>query len=296
MENNNPTTTEAKVPVSLAMIVAYTGLVALLGITAVAAFYNAGGWLRRGFLELAAFAVVTEIAALVMAACADFVWGRKRSKTVRALAIGILLAAAIGCEAFNGFGGFVAWQDTVAERAEKLVEPQRNAIAAADARLQAGIEAAQARIDAVVRPDCEGLGPLTCASRTEAWEAQTAHDRADLAAKQREFDGLDREVETPAPPFGNDAVVAFLAFIGFIKVCGPWAISIAFQRSAAPKRAKTERGAAPSGAAGGNVVPFQRGEGGKQMVRGLRGAGMSFREIERRTGVPISTQHRWCSN
>ena len=289
MTNITPPEGAVKAPLSVASIIIIAGAVSLLGLTAVAAFFNAAGWLHRSLAELAAFAVVTEFIALLMAACAEYVWERKKLATaLRALAIGVLLVSAIGCEAFNGFGAFQAWQDTVAERAETLVAPQRNAIAAAETRLRAGIEAAQARIDAVQRPNCEGLGPLTCASRTDAWQAQTELDRADLAAKQREFDALDRTVEMPAPPFPDSVVVAFLAFIGFVKVAGPWAISQAFQRSMRPK---VERKAEPRGTEG-NVIPFPRGDEGKRLVRALRASGLSFRDIERRYGVPIATAHR----
>lgn len=297
----------AKAKASWATWLVRAGLCGLLAITAVAAFYNVTGWLHRGFVELAAFAFVTEFVALAMAAVAEHVWESKRAKAVRRTAVFVLLATAIGSEVFNGFSGLLAWQDTQAERAETLVEPQRNAIAAEEARLQAAIgeanariDAAQARIDAVAKPDCAGAGPLTCAARTAAYDAQIGADGAQKAAEtanrarfEEELRSLDRTVELPAPPFSDHAVIAFLAFLGFVKVCGPWAVMVALNRSAAPKGAKTERKSGSNGTERSNVVPFRSRKQQKRIVLAMLAAGVSFRDTEKETGVPLATLHRW---
>lgn len=281
-----------------AQALTWAGAVALAGLTALLAWYNAAGWLDRQFPLLAALAVATEAIAFLMAVCAELAWGRGGHWRVRAARVACCLIILAGCEAFNAAGSHEAWRGTMAERAETLTEPQRYAIHAEEVRLTATVAEAQARIDAIPQPDLSG-GPQNDAQAIAAWEAVTGPARAAKAAAEAALNGLDREIEQPGEPFPEGAVWAFLTFLGFVKVTGLWAIGIAFFRSErdgpATQVAVPETQEALSGN-GGNVVNLPTGAARKEAVRALKAAGLSYGEIERRYGVRKGTAHRWCSN
>lgn len=278
------------------------GAAALAGLTALLAWYNAAGWLDRQFPLLAALAVTTEAIAFLMAVCAELAWGRGGHWLVRLARVACCLTILAGCEAFNAAGSHEAWRGTMAERAETLTEPQRNALQNEEARLSAAVTLARAGIEAVQQPDLSG-GPLNDSQAIAAWEAITAPNRQALAAAEAALNGLDREIEQPEEPFSAEIVWAFLAFLGFVKVAGLWAIGVAFFRPTTVERNEavtkvavpgTQEG--PVGNGGGNVVSLPTGAARIEAVRALRQAGLSFGEIERRYGVRKGTAHRWCSN
>lgn len=274
------------------------GAAALAGLTALLAWYNAAGWLDRQFPLLAALAVTTEAIAFLMAVCAELAWGRGGHWLVRLARVACCLVILVGCEAFNAAGSHEAWRGTMERRAETLTKPQRDALQNEESRLSAAVGEAKARIDAVPLPDLSG-GPLNDAQATAAWEAVTAPNRQALAAAEAALNGLDRTIEQPADPFPAEIVWAFLAFLGFVKVAGLWAIGVAFFRAerneAATKEAVSETQADPVGNGDGNVVTLPTGAARIEAVRALRQAGLSFGEIERRYGVRKGTAHRWCS-
>lgn len=276
------------------------GAVALAGLTALLAWYNAAGWLDRQFPLLAALAVATEAIAFLMAVCAELAWGRGGHLAVRIARVACCLIILAGCEVFNAAGSHEAWRGTMAERAETLTEPQRNAIQAEESRLRAAISEAQQRIDAIPQPECSGLGPQTCNSRTAVWSALTEPHREAKAAAEIALNGLDRTIEEPAAPFSEEAVWAFLTFLGFVKAAGLWAIGIAFFRqrrdgaAATPVADETQEDLTGNG--DGNVVTLPVGRARKEAVRALRAAGVSYGEIERRYGVRKGTAHRWCND
>lgn len=266
-------------------VVTALGAVALATLTGLLAWYNAAGWAERQLPLLAALAVTTEAIAFLMAVCAELAWGRSSSKAVRYARMVCCILILIGCETFNAAGTHEAWDLTMAERAETLTQPQRDAIAAEEARLTAVVQEAQDQIDSVARPDLSG-GPLNDAQAIAAWEALTAPSRQAKAAAEQALLGLNRTIEQPEEPFAPGAVWAFLAFLGFVKVAGLWAIGVAVFRKEEP--------VAQEVVSGGNVVHLPAGEARKDFVRALRAGGVSYREIEKRYGVPKGTAHRWC--
>lgn len=270
------------------------GAVALAGLTALLAWYNAAGWLQRQFPLLAALAVATEAIAFLMAVCAELAWGRGGHRFVRIARVACCLIILAGCEFFNAAGSHEAWSQTMAERAETLTKPRRDAIAAEESRLQDAMREAQARIDAVPAPDLSG-GPLNDAQAIAAWEALTAPDRARFAESEAAFRTLDRVVEQPAEPFPRDVVWAFLFFLGFVKVAGLWAIGVAFFRSPETKVEGPETREGSAGNGDGNIVTLPVGAARIKAVRALKAAGLSYGEIERRYGVRKGTAHRWCN-
>lgn len=278
------------------------GAAALAGLTALLALYNAAGWLDRQFPLLAALAVTTEAIAFLMAVCAELAWGRGGHWLVRVARVACCLIILAGSEAFNAAGSHEAWRGTMERRAETLTEPQRNALQNEEARLSAAVVEARAGIEAVQQPDLSG-GPLNDAQAIAAWEALTAPNRQALAAAEAALNGLDREIEHPEAPFPAEIVWAFLAFLGFVKVAGLWAIGVAFFRPANAERNEAVTIAAVSGTqegsvgnGGGNVVvALPTGAARIEAVRALRQAGLSFGEIERRYGVRKGTSHRWCT-
>lgn len=273
------------------------GAVALAGLTALLAWYNAAGWFDRQLPLLAALAVVTEVIAFLMAVCAELAWGRGGHWLVRVFRVTCCFIILVGCEAFNAAGSHEAWRATVAERAETLTKPRRDAIAAEETRLEQAIANAQARIEAVPLPDLSG-GPLNDAQAIAAWEALTASDRAAKAQNEAALRTLDRTVEQPEAPFPENVVWVFLSFLGFVKVAGLWAIGVAFFRSdrnaAATPCAVSETKEEPAGNGDGNVVTLPTGPARIEAVRALKAAGLSYGEIERRYGVRKGTAHRWC--
>lgn len=278
--------------VTPAAVLTALGAVALAGLTALLAWYNAAGWLDRGFPLLAALAVATEAIAFLMAVCAELAWGRGGGRLVRIARVACCLVILIGCEAFNAAGTHEAWDATMAKRAETLTKPQRDAIVADEARLAKAIAEAQARIDAVPLPDLSG-GPMNDAQAIAAWEALTASDRAEKARNEAALRDLDRTVTEPEAPFDSGVVWVFLMFLGFVKVAGLWAIGVAFFRDPETKPAESET-TAGQGGDGDNIVTLPMGEARKEAVRALRAAGLSYGEIERRYGVQKGTAYRWC--
>lgn len=267
-------------------VVTALGAISLAALTALLAWYNADGWFDRQLPLLGALAVTTEAIAFLMAVCAELAWGRGGHWIVRSLRMVCCILILVGCETFNAAGSHEAWSGTMAERAETLVAPQRDALAAEEARLNATITSAQAQIDAVPAPDLSG-GPLNDAQAIAAWEALTASARQAKADAEAALNGLDRTIQQPAEPFSPVAVWLFLAFLGFVKIAGLWAIGVAMFR----KEHASKETVAP---AGGNVVRLPTGEARKEAVRALRAAGVSFGEIERRYGVRKGTAYRWC--
>jgi hypothetical protein len=195
------------------------GAAALAGLTVLLALYNAAGWLDRQFPLLAALAIATEAIAFLMAVCAELAWGRGGHWLVRLARVGCCLIILAGCEFFNAAGSHEAWRGTMAERAETLTKPQRDALQNEEARLNAAVRAAQADIESTPQPDLSG-GPLNDAQAIAAWEAVTAPNRQALAASEAALNGLDRRIEQPGEPFPAEIVWAFLAFLGFVKATG----------------------------------------------------------------------------
>lgn len=275
------------------------GAVALAGLTAMLAWYNAAGWLDRQFPLLAALAVATEAIAFLMAVCAELAWGRGGHWLTRCARVACCLIILAGCEAFNAAGSHEAWRGTMAEWAETLTKPRRDAIQIEEARLTATVTEARSAIAAIAQPDLSG-GPLNDAQAIAAWNALTAPNRQALADAEAALNGLDRTVEQPAEPFPAEIVWAFLAFLGFVKVAGLWAIGVAFFREerneAATKEAVSGTLGAPVGNGGGNVVTLPTGAARIEAVRALKAAGLSYGEIERRYGVRKGTAHRWCNS
>jgi hypothetical protein len=286
-------TTTKREGVNASTILTVLGAVALAGLTALLAWYNAAGWLDRQFPLLAALAVATEAIAFLMAVCAELAWGRGGHLAVRVLRVACCFIILVGCEAFNAAGSHEAWRGTVAERAETLTKPQRDALAAKEAHLTQAIAEAQARIQAVPAPDLSG-GPLNDAQAIAAWQALTEADRAVKAASEQALRDLDRTIDQPEPPFPEVVVWWFLSFLGFVKVAGLWAIGVAFFRSEATKSPQRETEAGVVGNDSGNVVDLLTPEQRKQLVRALRADNVSFGEIERRYGIRKGTAHRWC--
>ncbi len=271
--------------IDVGAVVTALGAVSLAALTGLLAWYNAAGWINRQLPLLGALAITTECIAFLMAVCAELAWGRGGHWIVRTLRMVCCILILAGCETFNAAGSHEAWSGTMAERAETLTAPQRDALAAEEARLNATITSAQAQIDAVPTPDLSG-GPLNDAQAIAAWEAVTASSRQAKAAAEAALNGLDREIEQPAEPFSPTAVWLFLAFLGFVKIAGLWAIGVAVFR-----KEHVEETVVP---VGGNVVQLPTGDARKEAVRALRAAGVSFGEIERRYGVRKGTAYRWC--
>jgi hypothetical protein len=264
-------------------VVTALGGISLAALTALLAWYNAAGWAGRGLPLLGALAITTEAIAFLMAVCAELAWGRGGHWAVRGLRMACCVAILIGCETFNAAGSHEAWTQTMAERAETLVAPQRAAIAAEEQRLNAAITEAQRQIDAIPAPDLSG-GPLNDAQAIAAWEALTGAARTAKANAEAALNEMDREIQMPAEPFSTEAVWAFLSFLGFVKTSGLWAIGVAmFRKDEQPKQIS-----------GDNVVQLPVGEARKEAVRALRAAGVSFGEIERTYGVRKGTAYRWC--
>lgn len=312
-EMDKPTTNQ--VGLQVGAVLTALGALALLSITIVLAWYNTQEWFRRGLPLLGGFAILTEFIALLMGPLAEIVGGKGKGKGKRRARVALCLIFLVGCEAFNSFGTHQAWGGTLAQRAETLTAPQRDAIAAAEARLrtsiagaESAIQAAQSRVDAAAKPNCEGAGPLTCQSRTQAWEAQTAPDRADLAENrahkaqfEQAFRDLDRTIEPPPPPVDEVLVNGFLAFLAFLKVAGLWALGVGVARidrsGTAAAAAKNGTDVQNDGTMGENVVPFFRSKDEHMaFVRAMRAQNpkLSFGDLGRRCGVPKTTAYRWC--
>lgn len=178
---------------------------ALLALSGVMAAYNAGGFLARGLPLLAALAIITEALAFVMAVNAEGAF--RRGTWLKGLACVVVL---IGCEAFNAAGSHMAWD---ADQAPKLARDQQAAQAALDARRAA----LQLEIARVPLPD-----PTDMARRQQ--EARATWEMA-TAASRRQLDALPLVAEV-APPFAPEIVWGFLAFLGFAKSFGLWAIGM----------------------------------------------------------------------
>lgn len=191
---------------------------ALLALSGVLAAYNADGWIARGLALLAGLALITEALAFVMAVIAD---GAARSRQWLKLTICILLL--VGAEAFNAAGSHMAWE---ADMAPRLSADRTAAQAALDrtrAELQTELALVNARIEAVA-PASRG-GPQTTEAERLTWETRTADDRARRTALQRRLDGMP-VVADVSPIFPEWIVWGFLAFLGFAKACGLYAVGM----------------------------------------------------------------------
>lgn len=178
---------------------------ALLALSVVMAAYNAEGFLMRGLPLLAALAIITEALAFVMAVNAE---GAFRAGTW--LKGAACVTVLIGCEAFNAAGSHLRWD---ADQAPQMVQEQQAAQRALDARRAA----LQVEIAAVPLPDPEH-GPQRQAAEQRTWEAATATAR-------RQLDALPL-VAVVQPAFAPEVVWGFLAFLGFSKSLGLWAVGM----------------------------------------------------------------------
>jgi hypothetical protein len=206
--------------------------VALAGLSIELAVFNAHGWLAKGLELLAVLALITEALAFVMAVCVE---GSDRwYKAV------ICAAILIGCEAFNAAGSHQAWE---LSQAPKMQAGREAAQADIDARIGAlrdNIATAQQRIDAVPKPVQD-----TFTSRQETqmafWLEATAADRAAKERAQAVLDAINPVAETPKAMFDDRIVWGFLAFLGFAKSLGLFAIGMSVakpSRQAKPVSAK----------------------------------------------------------
>ena len=198
--------------------------VALAGLSAQLAVFNSAGWHTRGLDLLAVLAVITEALAFVMAVCVEGS-GRWHKATVCALIL-------VGCEAYNAAGSHMAWNDSQAPRLEATRNGAQASLDASRQALLQTIADAQARIDRVPLPDQTTFARRQIEQRT-MWEAATADDRRTKERAQTSLDALPVVAAEPAPIFDDRTVWAFLAFLGFAKSLGLWAIglSVAKQRN-----------------------------------------------------------------
>lgn len=221
--------------------------VALAGLTVQLAVFNAGGWHDRGLDLLAMLAVITEALAFVMAVCVE-----GASRWHKALACALIL---IGCEAFNAAGSHTAWEASQAPRLEAARNASQEELDVSRRALLQTIADAQARIDRVPLPD-----QSTFTSRQESqramWEAATADDRATKARAQAQLDAMPVVAVEPDPLFPEWIVWSFLAFLGFAKSLGLWAIGL----SVAKQRDEEQRKDS------GNVVTLDPSEAGRRLV------------------------------
>ena len=225
----------------------FVAAVALAGLSAQLATFNASGWHSRGLDLLAVLAVITEALAFVMAVCVE-----GAGKWYKALACALIL---IGCESFNAAGSHMAWD---ASQAPRLEATRNGAQASLDASRQALLQTiaeAQARIDRVPLPTQDTFAVRQREQRT-MWEAATADDRQTKARAQASLDQMPVIAAEPAPIFAPEVVWAFLIFLGFAKSLGLWAIGL----SVAKQRSETAK---PFGK---NVVQLDPSEAGRALV------------------------------
>lgn len=197
---------------------------ALLALSLVLAAYNSEGWMARALPLLAALAVLTEVLAFVMAVIAD---GAARSRQWLKLAICALLL--IGCEAFNAAGSHMRWEADMALRQDGDRKAAQEALDRTRAALQSELAQVNARIDGAAS-EARG-GPQTTAEDRLTWETRTADDRARRTALQGRLDALPVVADVP-PPFPPEVVWGFLAFLGFAKCLGLFAVGMTVGASA----------------------------------------------------------------
>ena len=219
--------------------------VALAGLTVQLAIFNAGGWHDRDLDLLAVLAVITEALAFVMAVCVEGA-GRMHKAAACALIL-------IGCEAFNAAGSHMAWDASQAPRLEAQRSSVQAELDASRAALLQTIADSQARIDRVPLPDQTTFSVRQAEQRT-MWEAATADDRGTKARAQAQLDALPVVAAEAPPTFPEWVVWSFLAFLGFAKSLGLWAIGMSVAKNHEKESNAT------------NVVAIDASELGRRLV------------------------------
>lgn len=203
--------------------------VALAGLSAQLAFFNSLGWHDRGLDLLAVLAVITEALAFVMAVCVE-----GSGRWYKAAACALIL---IGSEAFNAAGSHEAWEASQAPHLEAQRNEAQASLDASRSALLLTIAAAQARIDRVPLPAQDTFAVRQREQRT-MWEAATSDDRETKARAQAQLDALPVVAAEAPPVFADWIVWSFLAFLGFAKSLGLWAIGMRVARTHEEERSR----------------------------------------------------------
>jgi hypothetical protein len=221
------------------------GIAGVMLCVCVVATLNVIGWLNTfPGLPGKAAAVVAVGLELIAFVAWEHISKHRRDKDWGRLALAVLglsLAAAVNIE--GGHRGIVHLAAPLYAAAEADHERAQAERDRARAAINTEIAPVQQRVDDVPRPNCEGVGPDTCRSKTANWNDLTRDDRAAIASARARLDELPITVAyvAPFPAWGPYAVTTAFAFFSLfgLTMFGasvPGADSIGASRSARKPR------------------------------------------------------------
>ena len=253
------------------------------------AVFNVGNWLSEGFIILAVVAACAELIGFVMAVMVEIAIRSKR--IIAAIVCGLILTV---CAGFNVIGAERAWDASIEQHLEGARMDAQAAIDAERAELQQKLATANAQIATYnhLLPGAETVRARQ-AGMQAAWELATAQARTDAASAQAALDEM-AVVASIAPPFVAWQVQVGFALAELIKALGLWACGFGAIIVAGSVVENQTREEPKKDVAGndGNVTIFP-GNDKRSTVSFLRAQGVSYGEIEKRTGVRKGTAWKW---